>query len=378
MLFHLSRPSRTVCATRAEREFHRASDAVSAAASGAPVVGALSFAPDTPDALYVPGDLTLDAPISPRSTVIPPVRLRRSVPSPISHRDRVAAVVDRIVAGEAEKVVLARAIELVADEDLDVEDLVRSFAAGSPEGNAFVVDLSAAGSPHDGAALVGSSPESLVRKDGHRVLCHPYAGSAPRSSDPEVDRRNGQTLLESGKDHREHRYVVEHIAAALAPVTRDLRVPDEPVLIGTGEMWHLASPIEGVLVESDVTALDLALLLHPTPAICGTPTDAARSIIGEVEGPRGFYAGAVGWCDAAGDGEWMVGIRCAEVAADRRSLRAWSGGGIVVDSEPAAELDETTAKFATVLRALGAPDLLADEAGVRAGGPGSGGVGSVS
>ncbi|MEH3156738.1 MAG: isochorismate synthase [Gordonia paraffinivorans] len=378
MLFHLSRPSRTVRATRAEREFDRSSDALAAAASGVPVVGALSFAPDTPDALYVPGDLVVDDTTRTAPPSVPAVRLVRSIPSPAGHRDRVTAVVDRIAAGAARKVVLARAIELAAEDRVDVEALIRSFAAGSPEGNAFAVDLSAAGGPQDGAVLVGSSPESLVRKDGDRVLCRPYAGSAPRSSDPEIDRRNGQALLESGKDHREHRYVVDHIADALAPVTRDLHVPDEPILLGTGEMWHLASPIEGVLAENDVTALDLALLLHPTPAICGTPTDAARSIIGEVEGPRGFYAGAVGWCDAAGDGEWMVSIRCAEVAADRRTLRAWSGGGIVVDSDPTAELDETTAKFATVLRALGAPGLLADETGVRSGGSGSGVVGTAS
>lgn len=360
-------------ATRAERAFDRSSDAVEAVVSGAAVVGALSFSPDTADALYVPGDLALDEHVPPASGPIARVRLTRSVPSPDDHRARVAAVVARLAAGDARKVVLARAIELVADTDLDVDALTRAFADGSPEGNAFAVDLSAAGGVHSGAALVGSSPESLVRRTGDRVLCHPYAGSAPRSADPAVDRRNAQSLLASGKDHREHRFVVDHIASALAPVTRDLRVPDEPVLIGTGEMWHLASPIEGRLRETDLTALHLAMLLHPTPAICGTPTAAARAVIEEIEGPRDFYAGAVGWCDESGDGEWMVSIRCAEVAADRRSLRAWSGGGIVVDSDPADELAETTAKFATVLRALGAPDALRGEDRV-----GSGGVGSAS
>jgi len=368
-----------VRATRSERAFARASDAVAAAGSGSAVVGAISFAPDTPDALYVPDALVVDEPTRTAAPPVPAVRLARSVPTPAEHRDRVAAVVERIGAGAARKVVLARAIDLVADVDVDVDALARAFAAGSPEGNAFSVDLSAAGGRFAGAALVGSSPESLVRRSGRQVSCHPYAGSAPRSADPDTDRRNAQALLGSGKDHREHRFVVDHIAKALEPVTRDLRVPDEPVLIGTGEMWHLASPIEGTLVETDLTALHLALLLHPTPAICGTPTDAARAIIDEVEGPRGFYAGAVGWSDAAGDGEWMVGIRCAEITADRRSLRAWSGGGIVVDSDPDDELAETTAKFATVLRALGAPDLLVDEVfRVGSAGPGSGVTGPVS
>ena len=365
-------------ATRAQRAFGRSSDAVEAVTAGAAVVGAISFDPDTADALYVPDALLVDDHSRHHPVSIPPVRLVRSVPSPVGHRARVAAVVDRLAAGEARKVVLARAIELVADADIDVEALTQAFAAGSPEGNAFAVDLSAAGGVHSGAALVGSSPESLVRRTGDRVFCHPYAGSAPRSADPDVDRRNAQSLLDSGKDHREHRFVVDHIASALAPVTRDLRVPDEPVLIGTGEMWHLASPIEGRLREKDLTALHLAMLLHPTPAICGTPTDAARAIIEEIEGPRDFYAGAVGWCDESGDGEWMVSIRCAEIAADRRSLRAWSGGGIVVDSDPAAELAETTAKFATVLRALGAPDALREKDRVEPRGPGSGVTDPVS
>jgi isochorismate synthase len=357
VLFHLSRPSRTVRATRAERTFARSADALEAAGSGVAVVGAISFAPDDPDALYVPADLAVGETLRAAVPSTPAVRVAGSDPSPGTHRDRVASVVRRIAAGEAQKVVLARAIDLVADADVDIDTLTRAFASGSPEGNAFAVDLSAAGGSHTGAALVGSSPESLVRKAGTQVFCHPYAGSTARSADPVVDRRNAQTLLESGKDHREHRFVVEHIAAALAPVTRDLQVPDSPVLIGTGEMWHLASPIQGTLVEKDLTALHLASLLHPTPAICGTPTDSAREIIRALEAPRGFYAGAVGWCDSSGDGEWMVSIRCTEVAADRRSLRAWSGGGIVVDSDPDAELAETTAKFATVLRALGSPDL---------------------
>ncbi|GAA2063093.1 isochorismate synthase [Williamsia deligens] len=370
MLFHLSRPSATVRATRATRSFSSVSEALGAVDSGrtdgdpVPVVGAISFAADSPDALYVPADLTVDRtpPEAPGPVAAPPgMVLVRSVPSPSEHRARVGAVVDRIRAGEARKVVLARSIQLTADIPVDVDATVAAFAAGSPERNAFAVDLSAAGVDHRDTVIVGSSPESLVRKHGRQVTCHPYAGSAPRSSDPETDRRNAAALLESGKDHREHRFVVEHIATALGPLTRDLRVPDEPVLIGTGEMWHLASPIEGTLIDTDLSALHLAVHLHPTPAICGTPTDAAAAVIGAVEEPRGFYAGALGWCDTAGDGEWMVSIRGVQVSADRRSLRAWSGGGIVADSDPADELAETTAKFGTVLRALGCPDLLLAE-----------------
>ncbi|MDJ0483176.1 chorismate-binding protein, partial [Rhodococcus pyridinivorans] len=121
----------------------------------------------------------------------------------------------------------------------------------------------------------------------------------------------------------------------------------------TRQLWHLGTPIEGRLHDPGVTALDLALAVHPTPAICGTPTAAARDLILATEGDRGFYAGALGWCDAAGDGEWLVTIRCAVLDADGVGLTAYAGGGIVADSDPADELAETTVKFGTVLDALG-------------------------
>jgi isochorismate synthase len=117
-------------------------------------------------------------------------------------------------------------------------------------------------------------------------------------------------------------------------------------------MWHLGTTVTGELIDRDITALHLAAALHPTPAICGTPTAAARSLVRELEPyDRDYYAGAVGWVDAEGDGEWAVAIRCAEVA--ETSLRLYAGGGIVLASDPKAELDETSAKFQTLLRAMG-------------------------
>ena len=118
-------------------------------------------------------------------------------------------------------------------------------------------------------------------------------------------------------------------------------------------MWHLATPIVGTLSDPAVTALELALQVHPTPAICGTPTDAAEALIQTAESDRGFYAGAVGWSDSSGDGEYMVAIRCAEVSGDGKTARAWAGGGIVADSVAEEELAETGAKLRTILRSLG-------------------------
>ncbi|MBU3752101.1 MAG: isochorismate synthase, partial [Mycobacterium sp.] len=118
-------------------------------------------------------------------------------------------------------------------------------------------------------------------------------------------------------------------------------------------LWHLSTPISGTLRGRSTTALDLALALHPTPAVGGVPTAAAVDLIEELEGDRGFYAGAVGWCDAGGDGRWVVAIRGAQLSADRRTALAQAGGGIVAESDPDEEVAETTAKFRTVLAALG-------------------------
>ena len=147
--------------------------------------------------------------------------------------------------------------------------------------------------------------------------------------------------------------MVDHIRRILAPLCSELSVPDQPRLEKTSEMWHLATPIEGVLKDPAPSALDLALSLYPTPAVCGTPQAAAEALITTAEPDRGFYAGAVGYTDAAGDGEYMVAIRCAEVNADGTRARAWAGGGLTAYSDPQAELDETSAKLRTIMRALG-------------------------
>ena len=163
-----------------------------------------------------------------------------------------------------------------------------------------------------------------------------------------------RALRDSGKDAFEHAFVVDSIAHALAPLCTDLEIPERPSLTSTREMWHLGTRIRGRISDPRTTALDLALAVHPTPAVCGTPTDEARRLIAGIEGPRGFYAGAIGWSDADGDGDWMVSIRCAEIDADRRGAIAWAGGGIVADSDPDAEVAETGAKLRTVLRAFNA------------------------
>jgi len=351
--FLLSGRDGTVRADGSVRQFAARGPAVAAARAGSAVVGAFAFESDGPAALSVPGRLTRDPlPLPGRPPLNHQVTLRDTRPDASTHRARVATVRDTIATGTADKVVLARAIELATTSAVDEHSLSEALAGGNAEHNAFCVDLSAAGPNYRDRLLIGASPELLVSKRGDRVYAHPYAGSAARSSDPVADQAAAQSLSSSAKDHAEHRFVVDYLRTALAPFCADVQAPETPVLLATGELWHLATPIVGTLADPSITSLELALALHPTPAVCGTPTAAAAAIIADVEGPRGFYSGAIGYNTADGDGDWLVAIRCAELAADRRSLIAHAGGGIVAQSDPDAELAETTTKFATILRAL--------------------------
>jgi isochorismate synthase len=204
-------------------------------------------------------------------------------------------------------------------------------------------------------ALVGASPELLVARDGDRVTCRPFAGSAPRAADPGLDTDAGAALAASAKDRHEHQLVIDTMADALRPLCSELTIAPTPELSRTTALWHLSTPITGRLRDTSTTAMDLTLALHPTPAVGGVPAGAAADLITELEGDRGFYAGAVGWCDARGDGRWVVSIRCAQLSADRRTALAHAGGGIVAESDPDDEVAETTTKFVTILTALGVP-----------------------
>ncbi|MGW0039593.1 isochorismate synthase [Gordonia sp. NPDC003376] len=311
------------------------------------VVGALAFDPSEPSALITPRTLLhSDAPLPSTEPTARRFTSIVEIPDPATHLDRVQAAVATIADGGLDKVVLARTLTGRLDIPVDVDDLLAAFAGGNHEHNAFAVDTGT-------GRLIGATPELLLRKRGREVTCLPYAGSAPRSADTAEDRRSRESLADSAKDHREHAFVVEHLRQCLAPLATDLEIGDKPELLSTGEMWHLATPVRAVLAESDCTALDLALTLSPTPATCGTPADVAAQYIRTHEEPRGLYAGAVGWADADGNGEWMVTIRCLELDGSGTEVRMWAGGGIVIDSDARAELAETTAKLRTVLNALG-------------------------
>lgn len=323
-----------------------------AEAAGQPrpiVVGALPFHPGTPARLTVPtavqwsGPSRAEAP-SARSPI--DFAALRHTPSPDAYKRGVAEALERLQDGPLTKVVLARSLTLEGVTRADVPAMLRRLAHGNPDGYVFAVDLP------PGGTLLGASPELLVQRAGALVTANPLAGSAPRHPDPDTDARVAAALLESEKDLREHAAVADAVADGLRPFCQDLQVPERPSLMRTPTMWHLSTRIQGRLVDPEVTSIQLAAALHPTPAVCGTPQKLARQAIQEIEPfDRGFYSGAVGWTDSSGDGEWAIALRCAHVTPDE--IRVYAGAGVVTGSDPSAELAETSAKFRTFLHALG-------------------------
>ena len=266
-------------------------------------------------------------------------------PAPELYERAVATAVDRIRGGGLDKVVLARTLRVEAGRTLDPVPLARRLRAVEPDGYAFAVDLG------EDRVLVGATPELLVSRFRAEVRANPLAGSAPRFGDVDEDRASAERLGSSAKDRQEHAIVVEAVTRTLQPLCRELRYDREPQLLATANVWHLSTRFHGVLKDPAPSALDLVGALHPTPAICGDPTGRALDLIHELEPvPRDAYAGAVGWMDATGDGVWALALRCAELRGS--TARLYAGAGIVADSDPASELDETDRKFRAFLDSL--------------------------
>jgi isochorismate synthase len=264
-----------------------------------------------------------------------------SVAPPEHYEEAVGRAVQRIRAGEFEKIVLAREVAVRAPHDHDaaavfgvLRDAFRSC---------YVVCAGTA----DGAAFVAASPELLVRREGARASTVALAGSTRRSADPAVDDHLGEQLMRSDKDREEQRIVARRIVRTLRPHAVWVAAPDEPTVIKVANIQHLATPIRAQLT-TPLSAVELAGLLHPTPAVGGEPHAAAVPRIPAFEGiDRGWYAGAIGWTDANEDGEFCVGLRCALLRG--REARLYAGVGVVRDSDPASELAETEIKLGALL-----------------------------
>ncbi len=266
--------------------------------------------------------------------------------TPVAHYlAAVGAARDAVRARMLAKAVIARAIAVRSDAPIDVHAVLGRLRASF--GSSYRYSLE---------GLIGASPELLVAVHGAEVRSHPLAGTAPRTGDPDTDRRVAADLLASAKNQVEHRIVIDEIYDTLLPLCSYLDWQPEPSIVTVANVQHLGTAMEGRLSQPRPGVLDLVHRLRPTPALGGSPRGAALELIERVEGlHRGRYGGAVGWVDAAGDGEFAVTIRCAEIGDDGRTARLVAGGGIVADSDPHAELAETQAKFQAMLSAIVRP-----------------------
>jgi menaquinone-specific isochorismate synthase len=262
---------------------------------------------------------------------------------PADWKKAVAAATDRLDAGELDKVVLAREIVVTADRPIPVDDVLLRLRHGYPDCFIFSVD-----------GFLGASPELLVSRHGDVVRAQPMAGTAPRRGDPEADARLAAALLADPTYRHEHQVTIDVVHDTLLRFSSYVDYEPEPTVVALANVAHLATSVEGRLSHPPASVLDLVEALHPTPAVCGRPREVALALIAEIEDlDRDRYAGAVGWVDAGGNGQWAVSIRCALV--DGPVARVYGGNGIVSGSDPATELNETRAKLQAMLGAIVRP-----------------------
>jgi len=256
--------------------------------------------------------------------------------------DAVTAARDAVRSGVLKKAVIARDIEVFADDPLDVHGILLRLRSSFGSSYRYCINN-----------MLGASPELLIEIDGRTVRSHPLAGTAPRTGDPVIDARLANELIASTKNQVEHRVVIDMVHDTLLPHCSYLDWEAEPSIVTVANVQHLGTAIEGALAEPAPHILTLVRELCPTPALGGFPSAQAIDFITANEGMvRGNYGGAVGWMDASGNGCFAVTIRCAELSSDRRAARLFAGGGIVAESDPYSELAETQAKFQAMLSAI--------------------------
>jgi len=335
-------------------------DEVGLPGTGPVVFGSVPFADDSAEeALFIVPEVVVGhrdgtwwlttigpsgAGLEPRP-VIEPTRGVRFADASLTSTDWmgvVAEAVRRIEAGEVDKVVLARDVEAHVDAPIDLRWPLRRLASAYAGCWTFAVD-----------GLVGATPELLVRLREGVATSRVLAGTLRRSGDANQDLRRSEDLSRSIKDLEEHGYGVRSVADALALHCRSVEVPTSPFVLELPNVMHLATDVTGTVTDG-ASVLELLASLHPSAAVCGTPTAVALDLIREIEGlERGRYAGPVGWMDANGDGEWGIALRCGQLdPTDPTRMRLYAGCGIVAGSEPTRELAESNAKLVPMRDAL--------------------------
>lgn len=257
--------------------------------------------------------------------------------------DLVAQCVEHIRRGDVHKVVLARDLVAKSAEPIDLRALLARLAERYPMTWTYLVD-----------GMIGATPELLVRVSDGLATSRVLAGTVSVDPDHTDPLAKATQLARSDKDLGEHAFAVDSVAEALRPFCKAMNVPETPSVLPLPNVLHLSTDITGV-VEEGSSSLRLAAALHPSAAVCGTPTHLARDMIADLEHmDRGRYAGPVGWVDMHGDGEWAIALRGGHVRPEvPEEIRIFAGAGIVADSDPRLELEETRAKFLPMLQAFG-------------------------
>jgi menaquinone-specific isochorismate synthase len=259
-------------------------------------------------------------------------------------REQVTAAITAIKNNQLEKVVLARDLTATSNTGIDIRNLLQRLEIEYPSTWLFFVD-----------GLIGATPELLVRLSKSLVTSRVLAGTIRKSGNEDRDLALAASLAKSSKDLEEHEYAVKSVADALAPFCSSTNVPESPFVLHLSNVMHLATDVTGVLNDSAKQADIFTLVekLHPSAAVCGTPTDVAKKLISSLEEMnRGRYSGPVGWIDAHGDGEIAIALRCGQLSADHKSIRIFAGCGIVAGSDPANEYAESQAKLMPMRTAL--------------------------
>jgi len=257
-------------------------------------------------------------------------------------QERVSSAIARIQSGAIDKVVLARDLNGTATGLIDPRSVLRNLESEYPSTWCFSV-----------GGLVGATPELLLRLNRSMVTSRVLAGTISRTGDDEKDLALAASLARSSKDLEEHVYAVRSVAESLTPFCSSTNVPDSPFVLHLANVMHLATDVTGAIAETSqhIDTFSILEKLHPSAAVCGTPTVAAAEVIAELEGmSRGRYAGPVGWIDARGDGELGIALRCGQIEANR--IKLYAGCGIVSGSDPYRELAESQAKFTPMISAL--------------------------
>jgi menaquinone-specific isochorismate synthase len=259
-------------------------------------------------------------------------------------RNQVAVAIKSINDGELEKVVLARDLTATSTSAIDARQLLKRLEIEYPSTWLFLVD-----------GLVGATPELLVRLSKSLVTSRVLAGTIRKTGDEDRDLTLAASLAKSSKDLEEHEYAVRSVADALAPFCSSTNVPDSPFVLHLSNVMHLATDVTGVLNDSAKPTDIFTLIseLHPSAAVCGTPTKKASELITELEQMnRGRYAGPVGWIDIHGDGEIAIALRCGQISQDKLKIQIYAGCGVVAGSDPEKEFAESQAKLMPMRTAL--------------------------